>query len=92
MANIAADPWQIPVVIAPQMHPQIADEASHAMIGDPDRVMVAMEDEPEPVGRVANLVPIEACARVCRLMVSGDCCDQPREFGDIVLARPPVFH
>ena len=32
MANIAADAWQIALTIAPQMHPQIADEAARAMI------------------------------------------------------------
>jgi hypothetical protein len=42
MANIAADAWQIALTIAPQMHPQIADEAARAMIGDPNRVMVAI--------------------------------------------------
>jgi hypothetical protein len=42
------------------MHPQVADQAAGAVVGDKDRMMVAMEDRLEPVRRIANLVPIEA--------------------------------
>ena len=46
------------------MHPKIADQAASAMLRHPDGMMVTVEDGLEPVGGVANLVPVESRPRI----------------------------
>ena len=73
----ALDPREIAMMVTAQMHPEIADEAAGAMVRHPDGMMVAVEDSLEPVGGVANLVPVKARPRIQPLMVGGDAGDEP---------------
>ena len=52
---------------------------------------LALEDGLEPVGRVANFVPVEAGTRVDRFVVGGDACDQARQFANVGVVRGPQF-
>ena len=61
----------------------MTDEARVASVRHPDRMMRAIEHQPEPVGRIADTVPIELHARVERLLLGGQRSDEAGEFGDV---------
>ena len=61
----------------------MTDEVVAAGVRDPDRVMFAIEHELQPIGRIADSVPIELHARVERLLPCRECGDESREFGDV---------
>src|ERR1700693_1569619 len=77
MVDVALEPRQITLAVAPQIHPQVTEESSIAVVGNPNRMMVAVEDRFEPIWRVTNSVPIEARTRIDRLMIGRNPCDQP---------------
>ena len=87
LTYITAERRDAALVTAIQAHPKVPDQVSIAMLSYPDCVMFTIQDGAQPIGRIANFIPIVMCAIIEVFLVRRKRSNQARQLGNIAFAR-----